>query len=623
MLLARMAEAVYWAGRYLERAEGTARIVQVHTDAHVDMPVGEDVGWEPLLAIAGVDSEFAERYRRAADPEDVRAAEEDVIEFLLHGEGNPSSILASLTAARENLRTARPVVPREAWEACNNLWLSSIDHLAEAHTREGRVQWLRRVIAGCQWIHGILLGTMSRDEAMSFLVLGQNLERADLTTRVLDVRSDNLHMQRRRRPLRRGPLDGGAPLAGRLPALPPGHAGPPQGGSTLRFLLQDDRFPRAVGACLTEARAQLKVLPHAEGPMEACQNASMVVAAAPGPPDRGWSRRVPRGCAAGAGRDPRAGRRHLLPTQLRRLGADGRHPVTTAAPVGPLGSPDGTAPPGPVAGYRRAARAGRTSSSTPDGTVRARWKPVAAAVDGYGRRRAVGPTGRTGPAAPQRGRHLQRRRGRPQPPPAVDARPGAARPRPGRVVRPRDVPWPSACAVLDLRQRRPLRRAHPAPGGSCRPRSSSATRPSSALLRHRPAAGPTDLFLTAVDVVREADGGSGPWPTGPRLRPDWATPWSTGRRCRASSHAAPVIGSGAPGRILPGHPGRRRPGGAGRTWTSPGWSSLPPARCPRPTSSTPTWPRTSAIRWSRGGTWSSRTTACGCGRSPVSTPSTR
>ena len=74
MLLARMAEAVYWAGRHLERAEGTARIVQVHTDAHVDLPVGEDVGWEPLLAIAGVDSEFAERYQAAAGPEDARAA---------------------------------------------------------------------------------------------------------------------------------------------------------------------------------------------------------------------------------------------------------------------------------------------------------------------------------------------------------------------------------------------------------------------------------------------------------------------------------------------------------------------------------------------------------------------
>ena len=67
MLLARMAEAVYWAGRYLERSECTARIVQVHTDTHVDMPVGEDVGWEPLLAIAGVDGQFAEHYPDASD----------------------------------------------------------------------------------------------------------------------------------------------------------------------------------------------------------------------------------------------------------------------------------------------------------------------------------------------------------------------------------------------------------------------------------------------------------------------------------------------------------------------------------------------------------------------------
>ena len=159
----------------------------------------------------------------------MRAAEGDVIEFLLHGDGNDSSILASLTAARENLRTARPVVPREAWEACNNLWLNSNDHLVEAHSREGRVQWLRRVITGCQCIHGILLGTMSRDEAMSFLVLGQNIERADLTTRVLDVRSESPPPPGRRRPLRRRPLDGRPAVTGRLPAVPPGHAGPSPG----------------------------------------------------------------------------------------------------------------------------------------------------------------------------------------------------------------------------------------------------------------------------------------------------------------------------------------------------------------------------------------------------------
>jgi uncharacterized alpha-E superfamily protein len=279
MLLARMAEAVYWAGRYLERAEGTARIVQVHTDAHVDMPVGEDVGWEPLLAIVGVDSEFAERYSAAQGAGAGDAAEHDVIEFLLHGADNPSSILASVTAARQNLRTARPVVPREAWEACNNLFLACSDNLAEADTREGRVLWLRRVIAGCQRINGVLLGTMSRDEAMSFLTIGQNLERADLTTRVLDVRSESL------RPNRGDSYDvvhWMAVLRSLAAYQPYRRAMParPQGGSTLRFLLQDDRFPRAVSACLTEARAQLKGLARAEDALDACATASMIVASA-------------------------------------------------------------------------------------------------------------------------------------------------------------------------------------------------------------------------------------------------------------------------------------------------------------------------------------------------------
>ena len=280
MLLARMAEAVYWAGRYLERAECTARIVQVHSDAHVDMPVGQDVGWEPLLAIAGVDTEFAERYADGLETGRGGPTEEDVIEFLLRGEGNPSSILGAIASARENLRTARPVVPREAWEACNNLWLISCDNLAETESRQNRVQWLRRVIAGCQRINGILLGTMSRDEAMSFLLIGQNLERADLTTRVLDVRSENLQPKRGDDPydvvhwmavLRS--LAAYQPFRRAMPARP-------QGGSTLRFLLQDARFPRAVSACLTETRAQLKGLARAEEAIDACNNASMMVATA-------------------------------------------------------------------------------------------------------------------------------------------------------------------------------------------------------------------------------------------------------------------------------------------------------------------------------------------------------
>lgn len=281
MLLARMAEAVYWAGRYLERAESTARFVQVHTDTHVDLPVGEDIGWEPLLTIVGVHTEFTDR--SVLPNGDGEVTEADVVEFVLHHDENPASILASLAAARSNLRTARPIVPREAWEVCNELWLTSIDHLDEASSREGRVLWLRRVIAGCQRITGILLGAMTRDEAMSFLWIGQNLERADLTTRVLDVRSGDLHPQRGDDPydvvhwmavLRS--LAAYQPFRRAMPARP-------QGGSTLRFLLQDDRFPRAVAACLSEVRSHLKELPNAEEAVSACIEASLLVASAPVP----------------------------------------------------------------------------------------------------------------------------------------------------------------------------------------------------------------------------------------------------------------------------------------------------------------------------------------------------
>ena len=270
MLLARMAEAVYWAGRYLERAEGTARIVQVHTDAHVDMPVGEDVGWEPLLAIAGVDSEFAERYSAAAEHGrrwSRRAGRHRV---------PPPRRGQSVVHPAPRHRPARTSAPPARWSparpgrpATTSGWPAPTTS-PRRPPGKGRVLWLRRVIAGCQRINGILLGTMSRDEAMSFLAIGQNLERADLTTRVLDVRSESLRPNRGDDPydvvhwmavLRS--LAAYQPFRRAMPARP-------QGGSTLRFLLQDDRFPRAVSACLTEARAQLKGLARAEDALDAC-----------------------------------------------------------------------------------------------------------------------------------------------------------------------------------------------------------------------------------------------------------------------------------------------------------------------------------------------------------------
>ncbi len=119
MLLARLAEATYWTGRYLERAEDMARIVAVHGETHIDLPVGEDVGWGPLIDIAGERDLYDERYGRpgagtpGAPPRAPSAVADEgrIVAFVLTDRSNPSSIASSIAGARANLRLARPVVP--------------------------------------------------------------------------------------------------------------------------------------------------------------------------------------------------------------------------------------------------------------------------------------------------------------------------------------------------------------------------------------------------------------------------------------------------------------------------------------------------------------------------------
>ena len=289
MLLSRMAEAVYWAGRYLERAEDLARIVQVHGETHVDLPVGADVGWSPLLEICGTGREVVDGLRRrergGADPavaaSRASVGERIVIGYVLVDRDNPSSVLRSVTAARDNLRVARPVVPREAFELVNDLWCRLGADASEVGARDGRVRWLKRVLDECARVNGVLTGTMRRDEAMAFVGIGQQLERADMTARFLAVRADSA-----------GGAGDGDPydevlwmaLLRSLAAYQPfRRAMParPDRGATVRFLLQDDAFPRAVSSCLTELRDKVKQLPGNEEVLAACTDAAVLVADAP------------------------------------------------------------------------------------------------------------------------------------------------------------------------------------------------------------------------------------------------------------------------------------------------------------------------------------------------------
>ena len=262
-MLSRVAERVYWLGRYLERAENTARLVSVYGDLLLDLPRSSRLVWESLVAITGSRVEFAERY--------ANAEERNVVKFYLADQENSSSIVSSVAAARENARTVREVVPSSTWEGINDLHIYIEDNLEGGLGRRGRDAFLNHVIQSCQFIVGCLAGTMSRDAAYQFLRAGRYLERADMTSRIVDVGSANVFPWQ----LSHHDLGGTStddPYANilwmsvlrSLNALQmyrrvmPEHV---RADRVVAFLLQDESFPRAVAHCLQVVRACLRQLP--------------------------------------------------------------------------------------------------------------------------------------------------------------------------------------------------------------------------------------------------------------------------------------------------------------------------------------------------------------------------
>ncbi|MCB1787802.1 MAG: alpha-E domain-containing protein [Gammaproteobacteria bacterium] len=183
-MLSRVAENIYWLSRYVERAENTARLVRVNSHLVLDTPSGIMPGWEPLVAITGLYDAFHSVER---EPN-----ERNVVRFLIGDVNNPASIISSLAAARENCRTVRDVLPRSSWEKLNELYLFAKENIQSGLTKRGRDTFLDGIITGSQQITGLLGSVMYRDDAWHFARIGRNLERADMSTRIIDVRSTDL-----------------------------------------------------------------------------------------------------------------------------------------------------------------------------------------------------------------------------------------------------------------------------------------------------------------------------------------------------------------------------------------------------------------------------------------------
>lgn len=282
-MLSRVAQNIYWMTRYVERAEDTARLINVNTNLLLDLPRTTTFGWLPLIFIVGAEYRFFEK-----DPSRL-ADEANVVRFLINDSEHPGSIISSLAAARENLRTTRDIVPREAWEQINSLYIYARDH---APSRRGRYEFLRRVIQGTQQIGGLLAGTMSRTAAYDFVRLGHYLERADMTTRILDVRSANLlsharQSQNQSQSQSQNQNQSQTQIQTQTPPPVQDEQDPfgsiqwmsvlkslsayqmyrqqvrarVNGPDVLKFLLQDEYFPRAVAFCLRQLDICLRKLP--------------------------------------------------------------------------------------------------------------------------------------------------------------------------------------------------------------------------------------------------------------------------------------------------------------------------------------------------------------------------
>jgi len=255
-MLSRVAENLYWMARYIERAENTARMINAIAQVELDLPPGASFGWDVLTRVAGLDRAFAEDYPRHD--------EASVMSFLIADTRNPGSIISCMRFARENSRRLRDVLPRACWERVNAMYLSARADSARLKGRADRQHMLQELIATRQSIAGLLSECMSHDIAYHIVRLGEYLERADMTTRIVDIHAAVLV------PRQQVPEDPAVALlwVGVLKSLSAFQMYRRHGGAQVRsagvvsYLVKDPHFPRSVRFCLHGIESHLSELPH-------------------------------------------------------------------------------------------------------------------------------------------------------------------------------------------------------------------------------------------------------------------------------------------------------------------------------------------------------------------------
>ena len=184
-MLSRVANLVYWMARYLERAENTARIVDVNAQLVLDLQsrqaADDPKSWEPLVYVTGDEEKFFELNGETA-------SERAVIEFMLFDKRNPSSLISCIAFARENARCIRDQLSSEVWETLNTFYLKLKSDDYTRYAQLGSSEYLNRVKTQIQLLFGVAESMIPRTGLWWFFQLGRHLERADNTSRIVDVK---------------------------------------------------------------------------------------------------------------------------------------------------------------------------------------------------------------------------------------------------------------------------------------------------------------------------------------------------------------------------------------------------------------------------------------------------
>ncbi len=249
-MLSRVADSIFWMRRYTERAENVARFIDVTLNLTLGLGSDRVQQWEPLVYTTGDNELFYEQYNAVN--------QENVIRFLTFDEKNPNSILSCLRMARENARASREMLSSQMWEELNKFYLFVRDSRNDPRAVDSPFEFFGKIRQAGYLLEGVTYGTMSHGEAWNFGRLGALLERADKTSRILDVKYFLLLPE---------VTDIGTPIdisqwgmllksasALEMYRRRYGRLSPKQ---VVAFMLLDRDFPRAVRFCISRAEQSL------------------------------------------------------------------------------------------------------------------------------------------------------------------------------------------------------------------------------------------------------------------------------------------------------------------------------------------------------------------------------